>query len=257
MSGTYKTGVPSMKQYIWILGAALSIIVLGFFFSEKSKTTAYKPRRMYESKKMCPFTAPSYVNQNGGWYYTKKLIQKEHLPFDKGFGQALVQYLGKSKIYDIGAGVGQFEVFSKCSGVDTLSFDGGNNIESFENEHIPLQNDPNFVVPKICWIDASVPVEGMEPLDWVLSIEVGEHIQKSREKIFLDNLVNLSKIGVILSWAVKGQGGYQHINTQNNEYIINEMEKRGLHYDLRQSMYFRSSVSELSWLKNTVMVFKK
>lgn len=243
-----------LPQSIFIYCVALNFVVIIFFLSN-AKTC--KSPRMYEMQKVCPFTPPSVQNEHGGWYYSKKLISTQHVAFDKIFGQALVNYLGKTKIYDIGAGVGQFKVFSTNSEVTVISFDGGNNIESLENTQVPIRNDPNFIIPKVCWIDASIPVNKLEPLDWVLSLEVGEHIPKSGESIFLDNLVKLSKIGVILSWAVKGQGGYHHVNTQNNDYIIKEMVKRGLKYDFHQSQLFRSSVSELKWLKNTIMVFKK
>ena len=36
----------------------------------------------------------------------------------------------------------------------------------------------------------------------------------------MDNLVRLSTKGIVLTWAVKGQGGHEHINTQNNDYVI-------------------------------------
>jgi microcompartment protein CcmK/EutM len=206
---------------------------------------------------VCPFTPPTTKEQhNGGWLYTKKLILTEHVSFDEGFGNALVEYWGNTTVYDIGAGVGQFKVFSKGSSVRTWAFDGGNNIAKFEGIHAPLRKDPNYIVPKVCWIDASVPLT-MAPKEWVMSIEVGEHIAKAREHIFLDNLVRLATRGVVLTWAIKGQGGHQHINEQNNEYIIHEMTKRGMRYDRCQSMLFRKSVTWWPWLRNTIMVFHK
>ena len=215
------------------------------------------PTRVRKSTEVCPFTPPSTKEQhNGGWLYTKELIRTQHVAFDKGFGTALVKYWGNTTVYDIGAGVGQFEVFSHGSSVRTWAFDGGNNIETIEGMHTPLRKDPTYVVPKVCWIDASVPLT-MEPKVWVLSIEVGEHIAKAREHIFLDNLVRLATRGVVLTWAIKGQGGHQHINEQNNEYIIQEMNKRGMRFDRAQSMRFRQSVSLWNWLRNTIMVFHK
>jgi hypothetical protein len=219
-----------------------------------SKTARTTSRPTLET---CPFTPPSTTQQhNGGWMYTKALIQKEHVAFDKGFGNSLVEYFGNATVYDIGAGVGQFEVFSQGSSVRTWAFDGGNNIELMEGVQVPVRKDPNYVIPKVCWIDASVPLT-MEPKDWVISIEVGEHIAKAKESIFIDNLVKLAIRGVILTWAIKGQGGHQHINEQNNEYIIHEMNKRGMRYDRAQSMRFRNSVTWWPWLRNTVMVFHK
>lgn len=92
---------------------------------------------------------------------------------------------------------------------------GGNNIEEMRGLHAPLSGargleDHLYVIPSLCWVDASTPVE-MEPKDWVVSFEVGEHIDKAFEDIFIDNLVSLSTKGVVLSWAVEGQGGLNHM----------------------------------------------
>ena len=38
--------------------------------------------------------------------------------------------------------------------------------------------------------------------DWVLSLEVGEHIPKEYENIFIDNLCNNCINGIIISWVL-------------------------------------------------------
>ena len=119
-------------------------------------------------------------------------------------------------------------------------------------------DDDTYVVPKVCWMDASVRLPPLkQTFDWTISVEVGEHIDKKYESIFLDNLVALCRRGVILTWAVPGQAGFRHINCQNNDYIIEQMEQRGLTYDEKQSMHFRKSVTSLKWLRRTIMVFWK
>ena len=136
-------------------------------------------------------------------------------------------------------------------------FDGGNNIQDFNGQTVALRGDPNFTVPKVCWIDASKPIKLNKIFDWVLSIEVGEHIPKKSESAFLDNLANHNREGVILSWAVRGQRGHGHVNEQSNDYIVSQMAKRNLTYDSEQSKEFRNSVTECSWLRNTIMVFRR
>lgn len=207
----------------------------------------------------CPFKPPSISSQhNGGWFYSKDLIAKEHVAFDEGFGKALMSYLGKTSLYDIGAGVGQFEYFlnKHKSPINVKAFDGGNNIETLSGQHTPLRGNSMYVIPdNICWIDASVPTS-LPPRPWVLSVEVGEHIAKRKEQTFIDNLISWSSKGIIITWAKKGQHGHGHVNEQNNGYIIRQFEKRGLIYDKSQSTAFRRSVSKLPWLRNTIMVFK-
>ena len=231
-------------------------------FRPSHRAPAYQ--RDEDSPCKCPFSPPAGVNHNGGWFYSKALIAKEHVAFDPGFGRALLAFIGTGKVVDIGAGVGQLGTFisqqlgSKVKPIQWCGYDGGNNIQDFCGVHAPLRDDPNYRVPKICWIDASVKVdsEALGKFDWAITIEVGEHVPKSSEQVFLDNIVSLGKKGVILSWAIPGQGGNQHINEQSNEYIVNEMERRGLTYNEPQSMKFREAVQKHSWLRKTIMVFE-
>ena len=209
----------------------------------------------------CPFQPPSITSQhNTGWLYTEQFIANQHVPFNRQLGLKMIEYIGNCTMYDIGAGVGQFGnlIESERANIEYNGFDGGNNIESFCGKVIKLRGQHNFLVPKIlCWIDAGIPIK-LDKKDWVLSIEVGEHIEKSKESVFLDNLVTLSTKGVILSWAVKGQRGYQHINCQNNNYIIGEMKIRGMEYNEQISNLLRKVVHMSGinmWLQNTIMIF--
>jgi hypothetical protein len=43
----------------------------------------------------------------------------------------------------------------------------------------------------------------------------------------LDNIYRHAKEGIILSWAVSGQGGLSHINNRPLEYVRNAMMKNG------------------------------
>lgn len=206
----------------------------------------------------CPFAPPSTTSQhNGGWLYDLDLIATRHVAFDHGFGNALAQYIEEGSVLDLGAGVGQLGIFLKKSGFNRIKwygFDGGNNIEQMRGIHAPVMGDYTHVIPVVCWIDASKPID-MDPKDWLVSIEVGEHIDKEFEYTFIDNLAKLSKKGVILSWAIEGQAGHQHVNCQNNDHVIHQMSSRGMVYDEEQSLLFRKSVSEVVWLSETVMVF--
>ena len=61
---------------------------------------------------------------------------------------------------------------------------------------------------------------------------------------------------LVLSWAVVGQGGFGHVNCQNNDYVIRLFEGMGYTYDQENSANLRK-VSSLPWFPNTVLVFKK
>ncbi|KAK8723906.1 hypothetical protein OTU49_011597 [Cherax quadricarinatus] len=116
-------------------------------------------------------------------------------------------------------------------------------------------NIDEFTKGKIASVDLSNPVNLGEPFDWVLSLEVGEHIPKSGEKNFIDNLVKHSCVGVVLSWAVLGQGGHAHVNCHSNDHVRKEMLARGLVTDEVAEEKLRSLV-DISYFKNSLMVFK-
>ena len=109
--------------------------------------------------------------------------------------------------------------------------------------------------------------------DWVICFEVGEHVPKKYESILLDNLFHHADKGVILSWATPGQGGNDHVNEQENSYIISEARSRGFDINSSYTKAFRAGISptpekkkdknasrlagKLYWFKNTIMIFEK
>ena len=49
--------------------------------------------------------------------------------------------------------------------------------------------------------------------DWVLSLEVGEHVPPAHEMMYLRNLHAHACQGLVLSWAYLGKYGVGHVNT--------------------------------------------
>ena len=89
-----------------------------------------------------------------------------------------------------------------------------------------------------------------------MSLEVGEHLPKKYENIFIKNLHDNNKYGIILSWAIKGQPGHGHINCQNNDYIKKIFTDLGYINDVDAEKELRRK-SSLWWFKKTIMVFRK
>ena len=81
-----------------------------------------------------------------------------------------------------------------------------------------------------------------------------ESLPKQFESTYLNNIAKSNN--VILSWAIPGQGGNNHVNLQNNDYVILQMEQKGYQYDRESSNKLRKD-STFSWFKKTLMVFKK
>jgi hypothetical protein len=89
-----------------------------------------------------------------------------------------------------------------------------------------------------------------------MSLEVGEHLPQEFEDVFIQNLHNNNKYGMVISWAIKGQGGHGHVNEQDNDYIKSKICNLGYINDIETENNFRAN-SRLKWFRNTVMVFRK
>jgi cyclopropane fatty-acyl-phospholipid synthase-like methyltransferase len=148
-----------------------------------------------------------------------------------------------STVYDFGCGTGEYldKLTKALPGVSATGFEGYQTNVLFNN-----------VVAQ----DLSKPFT-LTPADLSISIEVGEHIPKEFESIFIDNVSNNTSKHLILSWAIVGQGGLGHINCQNNDYVIEQFSKRGWVYDEAQSQKARAGHIDQAWLGNTVMVFTR
>ena len=58
-------------------------------------------------------------------------------------------------------------------------------------------------------------------------IEFWKNLFKDSWNIYIQNLVNNCKKGIILSWALPNQPGDGHVNCQPPEYVITLMESHG------------------------------
>ena len=147
-----------------------------------------------------------------------------------------------NSVYDFGCGKGEYlqGIVDFNNLIEATGFEGHQTDGVFNN---------------ILKLDLSENIN-LNPVDLVISIEVGEHIPKQYEQTFLDNISKHAKNHIIMSWAVEGQGGLGHVNCQNNDYIIEQMINRGWCYQESFSKDIRSKMPD-NWLKNTVMVFTK
>lgn len=109
---------------------------------------------------------------------------------------------------------------------------------------------------RVSHLDLTIAAFGLPAFDWVISLEVAEHIPALFERQFLDNLVRHAKEGVILSWAVPGQGGLSHVNNRKLTYVIHAFDSLGFYHDLEASEMVQAACS-LSWLKRNVNVYRR
>ena len=182
------------------------------------------------------------VNDRGYWETTDA---SGHV-FDRQLCDTLLDYFRRKRIrslFDFGCGMADYHRVFEANGIHSLAYDG--------NPHTPQLTGGRAKV-----LDLSRPFDLECKLKCVLSLEVGEHIPKEYESIFIDNLVLHSVKFIILSWAIPGQIGDGHVNCQPNAYIINQLDQRGYSFQEKDSDFLKSG-SSAAWFINTIMVFKK
>lgn len=92
----------------------------------------------------------------------------------------------------------------------------------------------------------------------VLCLEVLEHIPSEFTDVVIENLVSACAGRLIMSWAVKGQGGCGHVNEQDAEWVLGRFAKEGFTPNLAVSERLRKAGgSELWWFKKSIYVFDK
>ena len=151
----------------------------------------------------------------------------KHVPADDAILTVLQRILGGdaagrgdgSSLLDLGAGVGQYghSLLSRLPGLCYRGCDGAGDVEAYTDRFV-----------RFC--DLSLPL-GWPPAQWVLCLEVGEHVPGAAEETVLQNVATHACEGAIVSWAIPGQAGPGHINTQPNSRIVAKMHALNLTYD--------------------------
>ena len=166
--------------------------------------------------------------------------------FDKPLCEEIIKFFKREKvktIMDFGCGMGTYVATFRKNGFEANGCDG--NPDTIE------------LTKGLCEVkDLSQAFNLNKQFDWIVSLEVGEHIPKPYEKVFVNNLVRHCKKGIVLSWAVKGQRGAGHFNNQNNAYVKNMFDELGFDSEPEVEQTLRNA-STRYWFKNTIMVFRK
>jgi hypothetical protein len=77
-------------------------------------------------------------------------------------------------------------------------------------------------------------------------------------EVYLNNITSHCSKYLIISWALRGQGGYGHFNELNNDEVISQIEKFGFEYLKEDSMDVRKDIEDGYWyFRNSIMIFKK
>jgi len=182
------------------------------------------------------------INKRGFWENETAVGHHNDIPLCS----VLIEFLKDNKIetlLDLGCGPAFYVSNIINEGISCEAYDGN-------------PNTPELTKGLAQVKDLSVDFDLGKTYDFVLSLEVGEHIPKDFEDVFINNVLKHSHKYVLLSWAIPKQGGDGHFNEQPNYYIIDKITSLGFEFDEDISQGLRSS-AKARWFKNTLMLFKK
>ena len=184
------------------------------------------------------------IHQTGFWHKDFAPPNHRHSKNVSNWMCAFLSDKKNTKIYDFGCGMGDY--------LNDLHLNGFTNLLGLEAD--PPKTDYEF---KINTQNLAYPFT-LDEKGIIICLEVGEHLPKEYQDVFLDNIANNCSEYLIISWAVRYQGGHGHYNELNNDEIIPEITKRGFTYLPEVSKEFRLTPEDYCWwFKNTLMVFKK
>ena len=141
-------------------------------------------------------------------------------------------------VNDFGAGVGQYghALRAMYPGINWRGYDGAGNVEQYTNGYVRF-------------FDLTLPLS-LPKADWVLSLEVGEHLPHDFEFMYLRNLHAHQHRGVIGSWAGLGQLGTGHVNNHRRDYVVSRFVELGYKPHLELEHLLRHGNVTFRRLKN-------
>ena len=130
---------------------------------------------------------------------------------------------------DFGAGVGQYGHALRAVDMHIRwrGWDGAGNVAQWSRGFVQ-------------WFDLTLPTLSLPRADWVMCMEVAEHIPSEHEAAVVRNLHAHNCRGIILSWASLGQNGHNHVNNHDASYVMTLFGQLGYWHDAATSLRFQS-----------------
>ena len=181
-----------------------------------------------------------FVNQTG--YWKSELAENHESSYE--LAKWLSEFLPKNKlIHDFGCGRGNYLKFLKeCNFEKLIGYEGEIPKNKIFDNIITQDLTNEFCVEK----------------GNVICLEVGEHIPKQYQDVFLNNICNACDDKLILSWAIRGQTGLSHVNCLNYDEIKPLIENKNFKLLEQETLNVRKLIGyDCDWFKNTLYIFQK
>ncbi len=176
--------------------------------------------------------------ESGIWH-----CEREAHTFDEPLADVLAKFLLDEKaesVMDVGCGSGDYVRHLRKAGLQIWGVDGNPKTAEFCEgcETADILGDRRWVS------------------DWVLCLEVGEHIPPKYETQFIQVITEGARTGIVLSWFPMEGHGIGHFNPKPNEYVKSQMAERGFKSDEEAQEKLRKAAT-LWWFSLSLMVFRR
>lgn len=181
------------------------------------------------------------IANNGIWVGAAAAGYHMH---DVPFSAALVSFFrerGARTVGDFGCGLGLYIRDLRTAGFRAGGFDGNPATAEISDGRCQTA-------------DLSRKLDMGTRWDWVISLEVAEHIPRQFEATFIQNLLAHTCHGLVLSWG--NQAGEGHVNNRAREEVETLFAPHGFRSNRSRAAALRS-VAFLPWLQNTVLVLER
>jgi|TARA_R110000824_G_scaffold164685_10_gene341061 cyclopropane fatty-acyl-phospholipid synthase-like methyltransferase len=166
-----------------------------------------------------------------------------------------IRVFGIKKVLDIGCATGLYLKTFQMNNVSGLGIEGSTIPQRLK--WVPS----NYIVQK----DLRFEINKFSGYDFVLSMEVAEHIEEEYADVYVNNLTKHNADTIFMTAAPPGHAGTAHVNCQPKQYWVDKIEKKGytntLAYDDMIKHYAAKATEEgvfiHHWFLPNFMVFKK
>jgi len=173
--------------------------------------------------------------------FSSQSLNRRYRHFNVRIAESIARIANNATVADFGAGIGLYVAYLRAVGCYAVGYDGTKGVEKSTGGLVRR-------------VDLSVPCN-LPVTNFVMSIEVGEHIPCEFEATFIDNLCNHASVGIVVSWATPRQRGRGHVNCRSPEYLIGQFEKRGWLLSPLHTERLRSEAG--SPFDKKIMLFRK
>jgi len=163
--------------------------------------------------------------------------------FDPILWDRLIQDYQLTSIIDVGCGEGWSTKHFKDQGLDALGIEGS---------RLAIDNSP--VKDLIIQHDYTTgPYEPIRVYDAVWSCEFVEHVEAKYVPNFLRTFLRARR--VFMTYSTIWDGGYHHVNANDQTYWNQKLKEIGFNYDEAASLKYRALASA-RWVKATFSVYE-